>query len=1447
MEFGQDQKDSQVFGRMTQEVAPPSKRTVFERVMAISAATGASFEDVGTAIEDSPEGVTADAKKASTVDPTHIVQEAVEQESDPEVMRERVSETMAKNEDFVNASEYFVETALTNPDGSVTQSGQRLLYNMAFAEKVIADKINEVNEDTSTLGMFTDFVDRFILRALPIGMVEDLTFRTTREGEAFIGNAATMGPEEFEEFFTQFVEERASEGVFKSENIFAYQELAEAVETRGINPTDNLDFAFGVFDLLGLGKVAKAALKGGTVVKKVAAVSGSSEAAEVGSRIAKVGGDVDPDATADLTVKSLDTDPTNTRPLTNKSFTFSEEIVEENPLVQSLKATEDTGFLGRVAREDEKAPLIKKTREDYEKALNRGVDVDILKDNFGLLQVAIKVGRKSDGAPFKRRRDAEKLAERDPRAEVVEQETVTGKPEFFVQIKHNIDISGVADDIEIGGLERDAVRQLYADYVGAKALSDSDRLTTLSNLGEAGVNVIAKEGQRYIDDIEALSFDSFKTLNKVLQDIRDGVSHSGVRRQFFDRDEFISKWKTFHPKGAAPTEKDFDAYYSAKTISDANWILKASGLLRGAIAKNFWSLEVPGIDGRLMGKRVDEVPEGAEVFYKGSVVDPSTVPEKVSIWKLDANLENEVRYVADPETVKALDYEDVLGYNPAGLRDNHNARYFAVVGDDKPRAFVGTFTEKQAIKATEEVNEIFDAAVRLGPDPDALRNSDEFNEVVRKNNTWNTDITDADSFLAFAKAQKWDFTKKASYKERNGEVTPTEATDKDLYHGTSWGDYVATNASRSNDVIIEFGGARASQEDPIASVVKNFNSESFRLAYNAYSQRSIVSWVKKAMVKGSGVEFPKNVDVKDYRRLFEGAKVTGTRKSARELARIKSIIQRRMSYQTEIDESFSRAGAMVAEFVFDKSGGRIKAGPVSPITALLKFGFESSFGFFAFSQAIVQSAHILSLAAISPKFATKAVTMAMNLRFALNAPDAASEALAVQRMAKYHGISEADAQELATYIKRSGRGMIEGDAMELGTATSYGVAGWLGRKMPVGGAAVSGTQKAAGKFLHKGKAPFRFGERMARLTAITTAFLETKAKYPKLSALSDEGIAAITQREQALTFNMTTGNRAAFQEGIMRLPSQFLSYSFRSFEAVAIGKDLSKAERSRLAASMLLFYGAGGTGFFAASGPYLAEMMGAEPGGDAHKLIQRGVVDYLINEGLGTFTDTRVALSGRIAPLTAFYDLYNNIYDGKFAEVALGPSGSIGSNLTHNFHRAMGNLLNGRDTLLTENVINALRTPSGIDAISKAYAVYNYGTYKSKTGTPLGFELKTSDAVALLLGIAPEEVHEVFEAGGRIYWTKNQIRTFTKEINNHVDTVFSDRFVLGSDEQTRMLDQISDKISLSGLPEKDKQRLRRGILRGREDKVLRMILELYEQDKPFEAEALERSVRDGDS
>jgi hypothetical protein len=459
------------------------------------------------------------------------------------------------------------------------------------------------------------------------------------------------------------------------------------------------------------------------------------------------------------------------------------------------------------------------------------------------------------------------------------------------------------------------------------------------------------------------------------------------------------------------------------------------------------------------------------------------------------------------------------------------------------------------------------------------------------------------------------------------------------------------------------------------------------------------------------------------------------------------------------------------------------------------------------------------------------------MRGAINAYEKGAGQEAIKRFAKAAEISEKEAEEWFEFVRTSGRAVVEGDAIEDGTAIGWGISGWKGENLQYSktAAAKNVASKLVNKGLDAGVMPFQFGERLTRYTAMNTAILEFKNKYPGVSLLNDRARMWITRREQDLTFNMNSSARSKVQSGFMKVPTQWLSYSLRASEAVFVGRNFTAAERARLAAILIPFYGLAGFGL-TSSADYIAEKLGIQPDSNMYVTLKNGALD-----GLFAALGTDISVGQRLAPAGAFFDVYKNLTEGKFLEVVGGPSGEIARGLYEAVTNAASSLSTGQTASLTEDVIQILRTPSGIDNVAKAVGIFNNGIYRSKTGVALPFEMSVSEGVTALLGFAPQRVTEFYNRKTELFTDTKKFTTFRKDVNRDAERIF--QLLKGDnndiDQAIRLMEELQVRITFSGFSQTQMASLRKSATSKLESDWLKIQEHLINTDNLYGLRAAE--------
>jgi len=1422
-------------------VVDPFSSALADRVQSL-AAIGKDQEETSAEAELGDTTSVYKAKETIKANPVQLVDDAVAKQTvTAEELEEAYLDLGEKSKVEQELEDFFVENGILVEGVEYSPTDLRYATNILLAEQLFRDAISEAEEDKSIVGKVGDFVDRYMLRQIPIGMLEDITRRSERKGVDLMQAAVTMNPTEYKEFISGYIEELQQEGFFLEGNIFALMDGFEEARNAGYDPMADFNQLVAILEAGSFARGFKAGklLKtnadslshADNVVGRVAAVQGTEAATEVAEAILKASDEVDGTLLTKLGPSSFDEALDTPRTGSSKVM----EIAENNQITREVRSLKRSGALGNTVDSELVAARAASISKEYSRRVtnpvfNHTVVPDILEQPVA----QVDFGKIKDGTPYVREADAQKVLNNSGLEEgfVTPVDATDLSKGYVIRVQERIDLTKLVDELNPNQTEYGVIRENVARFFGSNAALDDEHLSALANMAEAGVSNIKAMVRPLDKALAKVPRDSKKTIVRIYKELRDGKDAD--IKEGYTRGEWADKFRQNHPHGLAPTQRDLDAFDALVQFEDAGWLFRANEVLTKYVQKGYWALDL-GDAGKSIGKKVDNLEsEDLVLNLETNLVDEfGSLPDEAAVWRLDVPLEDGTQYIMRPKDVSILDHADVLGFNSGGRRINPKTNYFVTFDGERPRAFLSTFSEKQARKAVSQFENIQNFIKSKGGKLDNIEDTTELDEVIRANNDWNPSVTSASDLLRLATEKNWDLTKKVSFKERGKEVENL-SVDSPL-GGEKWDGYVKNQLHRYNDVLLEYGGGEAFNVDPVNAILDEFASASTHYAHQAYTQAASAAWVKRAARKGSGVKLSENYPKDDYLNQLQHAEIDGNSASARKMRHLRSVIRRRLKMKGPVAQRFESMGQELAEAIFDKTG--LKMNISDPSNAMLHVGFQSAFGFFNVSQFFMQGMHATTVMAVAPKFGFKAASNTLAIRAAIHAPTPDATKLAVKRLAKSMGESEETVQELVDYFRTSGRMIVEGDAIELGTGPSYGVSGW-GAESYLPSQLQDTMQKVSlggQKVLHAGLVPFRAGERLGRMTAITTSFLEFKAKNPKVSALSDVGRRWITTREQNLTFNMTAAGRSFFQSGIMKVPTQWLSYSFRSMESIILGRGFTPAERTRLAAVLMPFYGLTGMGLGSAA-DWATEAFGIERP-ETFIAMKYGVLDWLIAE----FTPVETALSTRLAPITAFTDLYRKIVGGEASafEIALGPSGDIAGGISKSFINAVSELANGHTVSLQQDTLQILRQPSGLDNIAKGIGILVNGLYRSKTGVTLPTELKPADALISFLGFSPLEVSEFYSRKTGKFNSDKQFRTFTKEMDKDFDTALG-LMKDDTDRGLKMLEEIDVKIALSGFSATQQQRLKRNLMQGRDQQIYKLYVDLIRRDMSMSAAMLDK-------
>ena len=1371
----------------------------------------------------------------------------------PEAIAEIIENRKLKGEDMT-LSEYMLIQNLMLGDNDINPYAARTLTNMETWNRLLQKEL-EANTQ-GNLSKAVSFLDVNILREITIGAFENVTFRSNREGSDIREAFTNQTPGEFQEWAKEYIAERKDEGFLRIDSIWNLYKAANDATYLGNDPLAGLIAVFGAADIATLGatslvkggvksaittaKLGTIAYDAGTVAGKVlslskvrrpvdavAVIEGEVAAAQVLSKsVDDMGVQIDEVAAGRNLPEDLD--PT-VGPSARPSGVALRQADRKTTLMEKMEEMNRRGSFGdyiepstisRVASETA-ARIAARTNDVM---LNSKVIIDEGSDDF---KVVVRMGKDGSGSAFRLKRDAEAIAGSDPSLKVVKREEGRG---YFIEAEQRIDVLGLptaAEPFKRGGFIADSINKMF----GAATVRLGDKLGGKFMQAEAGQALIGDLIKPYQKAINKLKGPEQTNLSDFMTQLRDGeLSHMRLAPT---RESFESLYKTMYN---AKASKDLlNAYDALIDISDTTWQIRSSDRLKRVVSEGGIYADLTDDYGdivyRVDGQRVT-IPDNELILdlATGRSLRKAELSGNQIVHKVPGTYLDHL-FVANVKSTRVLERVDVMPYNVGGPRTNAQFRWFVGTGRQQTLAsgntinggfktMLGSFGKEQAETAVRQLNTISRKTKALMDeqgvdDVTGLKLSkaeyDDLGEVIRQNNSWNKHITDLEDLVGISLKYGFKFREEFAAKARDQKISIADEGEDISLSGSTYGEQVGTrlNMKRGDTPLFEYGGKQAVNASPVSAIADQFGSEAFGYTNRAASQNAMVGWVKLAESNEGIVTFPKGVSNSDYLNRFLGAEVTKSGKFndlAAQLREQQDVIKRRLNQTTWASDKWDVFTASATESIFEKSGFKVDLTKTDPSSQLLKVGFYSKFGFFNPDQFMLQALHGLTVAAISPINGTKALGLSAPLLIITKLPVGPTRTLAIKRLAKSGLIAEDELTDLVRYIDESGRNIVDTQIIELQAPQKFGVRSTLAGK----GAA------NVGSFLDKSTLFFKEGERATRMSAIATAFLEHRAKRPDIDPFSADGRSWITNREQDLSFRMTTASRSFVQSGPMRVPTQWLTFSLRALENITVGRNFTAGERARMFAVMGPMYGMTGLGIGQMAG-YVTERLGFDP--DAPETvttfnrIKFGVVDALLSNLLGTET----AYATRVAPVDQLIDTWRKLFDEEFMTVIAGPSGEITRDMYQVGVSAISAIFGGRSSMAREDLTQLVRNLSTADKIFKIKELIETGNYRSRTRKMSVGGLGPADAAAVIFGATPAPVQNYYDYTEMVFREGDASRKLEKRLREKANYAITLLTTGGKDDMVKgekLYYEVNDELWSSNLTNELKVSIQKRLMRG---------------------------------
>ena len=1311
----------------------------------------------------------------------------------------------------VSPREFIFSSIMMVDDDTVNQETLRMLTNYELINKRIAERLEKNDPSTfkwlaaGTLNTARDFT---------IGVFEMLIRKDSRKSKEY-ADTLFMEPEEFDTYWENELNDAENKGLFNIREYESLRDVQELIDNFGVDENAGFNQLLALADVatLGVTKTAtRLAAAGGRKLitgsaatrETVEGVLKSKSASEV---ITATRGDV---AGAKATIIQHNTGqapssvsgkagPTTLDPNPNTPVPHSATVIEgtkASMLFDDMSKIMQSPFAGKAftleslneATEKVATRLMNSSTNAFVKLSRRRAEDS---DNF--IYSAI-LGKSENGAAFSTKKEAQEAVNFDPRYTPVRRNAddleqgyglKENKRGWYLQYEERIDTSRLAKELEDVTVDEGFVKRAAARLFSAGQTTVGPRVGFMINAAEGLVARVSKIADKSFKDIRSLSKQEYEEVNKVMTRYRDrpegdAQENLAAQRGAPSSNKFAADF--FQINGKAPTEKQLTAYRALTDFNNAAWNVKATEILKNVTNRGGWAVTInTGYDGiGVIAKAADD-----DVVYsrlQGRIKGAQTADRVV--YKLDQPYQTpdgtNYQYVTDVVDARIPQKSDVLGYNVGGSRNNETLNFFVgsvfeptLAGGKKAakgfRTLIGSFSAKEADKAAKELNNIVDVlspifkatGVKhikdLGISGDDLTR---INAVIVANNSWNpSSIKNFEDLKLLATKHDESFTTKFEVKRRDQKVD-AEIVDG---QGMSVGEYQSMRVSRKRGdaPLLEYGGARVGNQDPITNIVEQFESSAYRYTHYKATQAAVNGWVLKAKRLGN-VEFdgPIPSNPEDFIRLARIKGGKGSKSVDADMRDQQDVIKRRLGLHERADKE-NTLYTMMAQSLYDEGvfgfGKGLKTKPEDWLGGAAgrarAFAFHLKMGFLNPDQMVLNASHVAQIMAISPKAGAKATAATPVIaHLMLKTPKAAAKDIDAMYSNGFAGMTKQELLDTVRYMRESGRDIIGTSVLERSGAT------------------FNSNQTKASELLEIGLTPFKIGELYGRIAATATAVVEHGAKKVSDDVFSETGLQYVANREQVLTFRMTSGQKGAYQEGpILGLATQWMSYTNRFLDNIMLGRDLTKAERARMVATNTVMFGTRGMGFPPRVTAAMVAM-GVDPEDQnstaALNAVKFGLFDWVLSQGVGT----DVSLGTRIAPLGGLVQQYTEL----FAEDPLwstlgGPSVQIGTEGLSSLKNTLSALLGGHNQVAAEEFTVMMRNVKSVDIYSKVVELIETGEYRSKRRSLAGEfteeEVDLGFVSSIIAGATPMKVLNHYDAKDISYKEDAKFKDARKRID----------------------------------------------------------------------------------
>lgn len=953
---------------------------------------------------------------------------------------------------------------------------------------------------------------------------------------------------------------------------------------------------------------------------------------------------------------------------------------------------------------------------------------------------------------------------------------------FQIEIVKPVDETRIYADLKLGTTQR--TPESLANAFGGWLRSPNYVLSEEQNLQRS----VLTSSKEYLDQVFSEMTKPFKDLSKTeLSELQDLLVDNQVSQKYFKNyGEFENEFFNRHHK--VPSEKQTDAYFAYVQVNDLDLIVRDLDVYKQKSRLGLREITMKnsaGEDMKFEGKVVDDLPYGSDSPFWVRIVDGKEHKAKFSRYLTDADRQafqklkdQGYRFieVADRNLKIGDDHVGFVltkGYksNNLGLLNVnrvegghkiHRYPYYIKQGNISQKAegnFYRGDTTLWNFRSEKEAREFLDVLETARKK--LLDNAPDAKKYLRDNipmpvGRFMKAVVDGDIDLSvpFAVTKSGTRTIDAGAYHELRELK--DLTKGDTFMGKIQGRFLGSRDEADVSLVtseenMKFEIQPAPTLNPL-DALSSAASNMLNTKLNDYALSTREVFLKEFgdILEGTKEEqASQGMSVLTNPKFKDGLKGSQLRKVAY-AKNVSRAYNNLMNHGTKLDNyveawkerlidtvapAIKKFGPRGEQWLEDRQLSRIK----DPGIYFRSAAFHMKLGMFNVQQYIKQANSLVNVTAIGGANGLRSASLYPIMRYVLFSNERGVLEAGGEIAEKVGLMKSGDFVESMDLLRRSGFELVGNDVSYLDDLRMPEI-----RETKVG--------KFTKKTLNVGKTPFVEGERLTRLAAWNTAYLERKALVGA-KKLDRRDAAAILLRAKTLIGNMTRESNAPWQKGYLGTMTQFFGYQARIMEQL-LGKGLTPAEKAKLFVGYSAVYGvpvaAGATVGVLPIREMTLDYMNAE-GYDTNDPTVKVFTDGLVN-ALGNYVfgkDYNIAGSQGPGGIPTFYDLWRQ--DKDISDLLMGASGSIISQTAMDSWPALKGMMSvvydfdgGYYNLTAENMIKPLRNITVVDSAAKLYKVWNVGVWASRNGVDI-MKMDLPDAVvAALTGIQPQAIEDSF-------------------------------------------------------------------------------------------------------